>query len=67
MPLLMNEQVYGKRMTDKILALAADQEKLEADLATRRAQLAPLADTERGRQQEAAEAAQRQQAEEQSR
>lgn len=52
-------------MTDKILALAADFEKLEADATERRAQLEPLADAERKRQQEAADAAQREREEEQ--
>lgn len=59
--------MYGKSMVDKILALVAGQDKLEADVADRAAQQGPLAEAERSRQQEAAEAAQAQQAEEQRR
>lgn len=54
-------------MTDKVLKLAADTETLQADVAERQAQLAPLADAERKRQQEAADAAQREVEEQQRR
>ena len=60
-------QVYGKGMAEKILALAADFEKLEADATARKAQLQPLVDAERQRQQEAAAAAQREEEEQQRR
>jgi uncharacterized membrane protein YgcG len=60
-------QVYGKGMAEKILALAAGFDKLEADVTARKAQLQPLVDAERQRQQDAAAAAQREQEEQQRR
>ena len=59
--------MYGKGMVDKILALAADQDALNADLEARYAALVPLADAEQRRQAEAAAAAERELADQQRR
>lgn len=54
-------------MAEKILALAADFEKLEADADARKVQLQPLVDAERQRQEEAVAAAQQEHEEQQRR